>query len=180
MNFKRGFYPISVKKQDLDDTQKYNLIIQLKQILLSLREEGCIYGDLNLGNVITDGEQVYLCDSINVQIDNYSFDEISSTMHKYIQRTGTTEGIDIYMLNLLTIYLFNEIEYDSIVDNIELTVMNIFNKQFYDEIIGVTDSMDTLNRCCDIFLSDKICNEVLIDYINPPVMEYREGISKAS
>jgi len=166
MDFIRGLYPISTEKKNLSDIQKYNVIIELKQILSSLKEEGCLYGDLNLGNILTDGKRVYLCDAINVQIDNYSFDEISSTMYHYINKTGTTEGIDNYMLNLLTIYLFNEIEYDSIIENIEQVIVNIFNKQPFDNIIGVTDSSDTLNICCDTFLSNKVCDELLIDYIN--------------
>lgn len=176
MDFIRGLYPISVEKKDLSDIQKYNLIMRLKQILSSLREEGCLYGDINMGNVLTDGEQVYLCDSINVQIDNYSFDEISSTMYKYINRTGTTKGIDIYMLNLLTVYLFNEIEYDFIIESIELAIMSMFNKQPFDDIFGVTDSSDTLNICCDIFLSNQVCDKLLIDYMD---IEKRESKDKS-
>lgn len=178
MDFIRGLYPISVEKKNMDDIQKYNLIIKLKQILSSLKDEGCLYGDLNVGNILTDGERVYLCDSVNVQIGDYPFDEVSSTMYKYIAKTGTTAGIDIYMLNLLTIYLFNEIEYDSIIETIELAVMNMFNKQSFDNIIGVTDSLDTLNACCDIFLSNQVCNQLIIDYIDINKIECKGKSSK--
>ena len=40
MDFVRGLYPLSVEKKDLSDVQKYNLIIELKQILNSLKDEG--------------------------------------------------------------------------------------------------------------------------------------------
>lgn len=178
MDFIRGLYPISVEKKDLSDDQKYNLIIKLKQTLNSLRDEDCIYGDLNLGNILTDGEKVYLCDSINVQIDDYPFDEVSSTMHRYIERTGTTDGIDNYMLNLLTVYLFNEIEYDFISESIELAIVNMFNKQSFDSIVGVTDSVDTLNMCYDIFLSNQVCDKLLIDYMDINMLDSNSRISK--
>lgn len=163
MDFKRGFYPLSNQKNDLNDIQKYNLLMNLRQILLSLREEGVTYGDLNPGNVITNGEDVYLCDAINVKMEGFPFDEVSSTMHKYIERIGTTEGIDFYMLNLLTIYLFNDIKYDDILESIELVVTNYFNKQLYEHIIGVTDSLEQLDMCCKIFLSSQPCEDLLID-----------------
>lgn len=178
MDFKRGYYPIINQKNDLTDSQKYNLIIALKQILLSLRTKNCIYGDLNLQNVITNGSKVYLCDAVNVKIDNFYFDEISSNMRRYIERTGTTDGIDFYMLNLLTIWIFNDLNYDDIIDSIELAVMNTFNKQSSDYIVGVTDSMDNLNLCCDVFLSDKPCKNLLIDYMSDKFIEKEEKSSR--
>lgn len=178
MDFKRGLYPLSVEKKDLSNSQKYNLIISLKRILSSLKEEGCLYGDLNLGNIITNGNEVYLCDSVNVKIDSFNFDETSSTMRKYIERTGTTDGIDSYMLNLLTVYLFNEIEYDSIIESIEMEIMNMFNKQLLNDIVGVTDSMDSLNMCYDIFLSDQVCDKLLIDYIDIDKINKCDKVSK--
>lgn len=178
MDFKRGLYPLSVEKKDLDELQKYHLIVSLKEILSSLKEEGCLYGDLNIKNILTDGEQVYLCDSLNVQVGGHPFDEISSTMHKYIEKTGTTEGLDLYMLNLLTVYLFNDIEYDSIIESIEFTVMNMFNKQSFDNMIGVTDTMETLNICSDIFLTNKVCDKLLIDYMDINMIDSKDKCSR--
>lgn len=166
MDFKRGFYPLSNQKNYLNNIQKYNLLMSLRKILFSLREENVTYGDLNPSNIITDGEDVYICDSINVEIEGYSFDEISSAMYEYIRRTGSTVGIDFYMLNLLTVYLFNEISYDSVIEEIELRAMQVFNKQDCDLMIGVTDNFDILNKCCDIFLSNKICESLIIDDID--------------
>ena len=174
MDFKRGYYPIINQKNNLTDSQKYNLIIALKKILLSLRGKNCIYGDLNLQNVITNGFEVCLCDAVNVKINDFYFDEVSSSMRKYIERTGTTDGIDFYMLNLLTIWLFNDLNYDAIIDSIELAVMNTFNKQSPDYIVGVTDSMDSLDLCCDVFLSDKPCVDLLIDSIGGKLKEKEE------
>lgn len=174
MDFKKGYYPIITQKNDLTDKQKYDLIIALKKILLSLRAKNCIYGDLNLKNVITNGSEVCLCDAVNVKIDDFHFDEVSSSMRKYIERTGTTDGIDFYMLNLLTIWLFNDLNYDDIIDSIELAVMNTFNKQSPDYIVGVTDSMDSLDLCCDVFLSDKPCRSLLIDLMDGKLKENEE------
>ena len=45
------------------------------------------------------------------------------------------------------------------------TLTNIFNKKDYKQIIGVTDSMDTLNASYDIFTSSEPCTKLLLDYI---------------
>lgn len=178
MKFIRGLYPLSVEKNNLTNEQKYNLIIKLKSILTSLKEEGCLYGDLNINNILTDGENIYLCDSLNVKIDEFNFDEISSTMYKYIEKKETTNGMDIYMLNLLTIYIFNDLEYDDIIPSIELAIMNMFNKNPVDNIIGVTDSMENLNMCCDIFLTNQVCTTTIIDNIDIKTLQNNSRASR--
>lgn len=166
MDFKRGYYPLSIQKKFLTPEQKYNLIIKIKNILLSLRRENCVYGDLNLMNILTNGDDVCLCDAVNMKVENYGFDEISSTMREYIERAKTTDGIDFYMLNLLTVYLFNDMEYEDIINSVLNAVTCMFNGKPLEKINFVTDTMDTLNMCCDIFLSNKATSTLLIDEVS--------------
>jgi len=165
MNYKKNYYPIKIMKKVMSEEEKYNLLIKLREEFVNLENQNCIYGDLNLNNIITNGSKVYLCDAVNVKIDEYNFDEISSTMRKYRELKNTIEGIDYYMLNLLTIYLLNDIEYDDIVDMIEVVLSNTFNKKECLEYIGINSSQECMNICYDM-ISENVCNNFLIDYIN--------------
>jgi len=165
MNYMKNYHPIRIMKQVMDEETKYNFLLKLKEEIINLRNQNCIYGDLNISNVITNGEKVFLCDSVNVKIDEYNFDEISSTMRKYRELKNTIEGIDYYMLNLLTIYLLNDIEYDDIVDMIEVVLSNTFNKKECLEYIGINSSQECMNICYDM-ISENVCNNFLIEYIN--------------
>lgn len=164
MDLKRGFYPISVLKKDMSDEDKYEVINKIKEELINLKNQNCIYGDLNIKNIITNGNEVYLCDSINVKIDNYNFDEISSTMNEYRKNTDTLDNIEVYMLNLLTLYLFNDIEYEDILNTIRDSLLSDFNKENCN-YIGITETLETMNICVDM-LSGKINSNYLIDYMN--------------
>ena len=165
MNYKKNYYPIKIMKKVMSEEEKYNLLIKLREEFINLKNQNCIYGDLNLNNVITNGSKVYLCDSVNIKIDEYNFDEISSTMRKYRELINTIEGIDCYMLNLLTIYLLNDIEYDNIEEIIEIILNNTFNKKECLEYIGINSSQECMNICYDM-ISENVCSNFLIDYIN--------------
>lgn len=164
MDLKRGFYPISVLKKDMSDEDKYEVITKIKEELINLKNQNCIYGDLNIKNIITNGNEVYLCDSINVKIDNYNFDEISSTMNEYRKNTDTLDNIEVYMLNLLTLYLFNDIEYGNILNTIRDTIFSSFNKEKCN-YLGITETLETMDICVDM-ISGKNNSNYLIDYMN--------------
>lgn len=164
MKYLKNFYPICVMKDIMSDEEKYDLLIILKEEIINLRNQNCIYGDLNVKNVITDGKKVHLCDPVNVKINNYKFDQISSTMKHYYDLKDTFTGIDCYMLNLLTIYLFNNIDYNEILERIETTLSLMFNNKEYINYIGINDSQECMNICYDM-ISNKPTDNFLIDYI---------------
>lgn len=164
MKYMKKFYPICVMKDIMTDEEKHNLLLNLKEEIINLRNQNCIYADLNVKNIITDGNKAYLCDSVNVKIENYNFDQISSTMKKYYDVKDTFDGIDCYMLNLLTIYLFNDINYDDIIERIESTLTLIFNRQKYIDYKGITDNDECMNLCYEM-ISDKPTKGFLIDHI---------------
>lgn len=164
MDLKRGYYPINVIKKDMSDEDKYEVITKIKEELINLKNQNCIYGDLNIKNIITNGNEVYLCDPINVKIGNYNFDEISSTMNEYIKNTDTLDNIEVYMLNLLTLYLFNDIEYGNILNTIRDTIFSSFNKEKCN-YLGITETLETMDICVDM-ISGKNNSNYLIDYMN--------------
>lgn len=165
MEFKKGFYPISVMKKDLSELEIYNLLLKIKNIIFDLRAKGCLYADLNVNNIITDGENVYLADALNVQISSYSFEAKSKPMNDYFISNDTLDGVENYLLNLLTIYMFNEIEYDDIISNITLTLENVFNKNNYMDIKSLTDNIECMDIGYDMIATKKT-NKLLMDYMN--------------
>ena len=65
-------------------------------------------------------------------------------MKKYYDVKDTFDGIDCYMLNLLTIYLFNNIDYNEILERIETTLFLMFNNKEYINYIGINDTQKYL------------------------------------
>lgn len=165
MNYKKNYYPIRIMKKIMSDEEKYDVLIKLRKEIVNLRNQDCIYGDLNLNNILTNGDKVYLCDAVNVKIGEYNFDEISSTMYKYKELKDTLEGIEYYMLNLLTIYLFNDIEYEEVTEFIENILTMNFNNVECPEYVGINDSLECKSICYEM-ISQDISRNFLIDYIN--------------
>jgi len=166
MDFKRGYYPIKVMKKDMSEFDKYNLLLKLKEIITTLKEQGCIYADLSERNIITNGNDVLLSDMLNVKIGSYNFDEYSSLMRNYKEKVGSFDGIENYMLNIFTIYLLNDIEYDEVFNTISSTLSLMFNKKEADFINGVSDNLDCMNICYDLLSCTVPCQELLLDYID--------------
>ena len=164
MKYMKKFYPICIMKDIMSDEEKYNLLMNLKEELVNLKNQNCIYADLNIKNIITDGKKVYLCDAVNVKIEDYDFDQISSTMKKYYDLKDTFDGIECYMLNLLTIYLFNDIDYGNITEIIESTLTSIFNNQKYIDYKVIADNENCMNLCYEM-ISEKPTKKFLIDNI---------------
>lgn len=162
MKYMKKFYPICIMKDIMSEEEKYNLLMNLKEEIINLKHQNCIYADLNVKNIITDGNKVYLCDAVNVKIENYDFDQISSTMKKYYNLKDTFDGIECYMLNLLTIYLFNDIPYENITETIETTLTSIFNNQNYIDYKAITDNEECMNLCYEMII-EKPTKEFLID-----------------
>ena len=164
-DYMKNFYQIKIMKNGMSDEEKYNLLVILKNEIINLRKQNCIYGDLSLKNVITDGVNVRLCDSVNVKIDDYNFDQISSNMQKYFNLKNTYDGIDSYMLNLLTIYLLNDIEYDQIIELMEENLILKFSNKEYINYRGMMDNQECMTICYDM-ISDKVTKDFLIDYLS--------------
>lgn len=165
MNYKKNYYPIRIMKKILSEEEKIDILMKLRKEIINLRNQNCIYGDLNLNNIITNGSEVCLCDSVNIKIGEYNFDEINSTMYKYRELKDTLEGIDCYMLNLLTIYLLNDIEYEEIIDFIENILTMEFNKKECPIYAGINSNQECKNICYEM-ISEDISKNFLIDYIN--------------
>lgn len=166
MNLKRGFYPLIVFK-NLDIEKKIEILLKIKKYLHELKLLGIVYGDLNINNIVTDGDEVYLTDIINCKTERHDFNVISATMNKYKSKNGEMDyKLDNYMFNLLTIYFLNDIEYSEILNEIERAIDDYFNNKNHKEIIGLTDNINTLSLASEMLNPEKGIDDLLIDHID--------------
>lgn len=145
--------------------QIIHIINKLNSILEQLHSLNITIGDLNPGNIITDGNDVYILDIVGAKTEKYDFSEKSSTMCYYLEKNNnSSKNIDNFMLNLLTVYLLNEqLNYNKIIPLLESIVLNYFTDEKYRDITikGVTDNLECLNVVFDMF-SDEATNEQLL------------------
>lgn len=158
------------------EKQKIHILNKLNNLLEQLHKLGITIGDLNPGNIITDGNNVYILDIVGAKTEKYDFSEKSSTMNYYIQRNNnSSKNIDNFMLNLLTVYMLNEeLTYNEIIPLLENIVLNYFTSENAKNISikGVTDNLECLNVVFDMF-SEEATNEHLLikeltQYTNKP------------
>ena len=69
------------------------------------------------------------------------------------------------MLNLLTIYLLNDIEYDQIIELMEENLILKFSNKEYINYRGMMDNQECMTICYDM-ISDKVTKDFLIDYLS--------------
>lgn len=172
MDFKRGYYPISNAKF-LSIAKRFDLLNKIKNILINFHKHNVIYGDLSIGNIITNDEDVYLCDIVNAMVDRHKFNSSSHAMRNYEEQNGKYDiYLDNYMLNILTIYLLNDIEYDDVLETIELTLINQFNNIYTNEIIGLTDNLECMNIGYNMLNPKNGVDDLLINHID--IEKYKE------
>ena len=160
MDLKRKNYPLEIVRRDLSYNQKYRLLLSIKRELLKLKSQKINYS-LSLNNIITNGDEIYLTNATNFQNERYDFDKLNNNITNYIHETKTIDGLDIYLHNILTLYLFNKCEYNDIDRQIEMSINNYFNNRPY--ILKVMSDNDTCtNICIDMFTHNQ-SSEYLID-----------------
>lgn len=160
MDLKRKNYPLEIVKRDLSYNQKYRLLLKIKKELIKLKSQKINYS-LNLNNIITNGDEIYLTNATNFQNEMYDFDKLSNDISSYIKGAETIDGLEIYMLNMLTLYLYNKFEYSDIERQIEMSIDNYFNNRPYILKI-MSDNETCTNICIDMFMKSQM-NEYLID-----------------
>ena len=66
----------SINNLDLNQKEKYNLLVRMKEILNSMIHAGIYFYDINAGNIMYDGKNIMLCDVPDAYIfgdnDDYS------------------------------------------------------------------------------------------------------------
>ena len=161
MDLKKKNYPLEIVKRDLSYNKKYELLLKIKKELIKLKQQKITYS-LCLNNIITNGDEIYLTNATNYKNEIYDFDKFNPIINDYINNNNI-EGLEVYLHNFLTLYLFNKYEYNEIEKQIEMSIDNYFNNRPY--VLKVMNENDTCaSICVDIFLKQPM-NDYLIDNI---------------
>lgn len=167
MTYMKDCVSIGSIKDDLDIETKYKILKKISKILEELHKKNIVYGDLNVDNILTNGSDVYLGDIVNAKINDYNFSEKTITMNNYINDGGSTDKLfDCYMLNILTIYLLNDVSYKNVLPLIEDQLEKYFNKKSTEYIIGISDNLNCMDICYNLIDPKKMNSELLINHID--------------
>lgn len=151
MDFKKGYYPISNAKH-LSLEKRYELLIKLKDILDNLHYNDVSYNDLGINNILTNDDDVYLCDIVSAD---------------YYPKGLKSTKVDNYMFNLVTVYLLNDnLEFDDVKKTMLESLRDFFNKNEYRYLNGVHDNEECMNIVYDMLDSKKGTNFLLIDFLD--------------
>lgn len=176
-NKKNGFVTIDKIKDNLSVTDRYDLLLKIKCYLDELHKLGITYGNINPKSIITNGYDIYFTDIVDSKFNKYDFSIYSKEMINYQTKKGKMDyNLDNYMLNLLTIYFLNDIEYDNILNNVINCIEDYFNNKEAKEIIGVTDNFRCINITSKMYNPSDGINELLIDNID--IKKYNEKVKR--
>jgi serine/threonine protein kinase len=89
--------------------EKLKILKNVLNELIILHNNGIIYGDLNLNNILVNNGDVCFCDLDNSCIENYDFDVLSFNEQQYLNQAKSSIYLDNYMLNLVTISYLSRI-----------------------------------------------------------------------
>ena len=85
----------SINNLDLNQKEKYNLLVRMKEILNSMIHAGIYFYDINAGNIMYDGKNIMLCDVPDAYIfgdnDDYSLIPIIH-LKEYEDMIGVTDN----------------------------------------------------------------------------------------
>lgn len=110
MEKKDGFSSLEEKLYKVSRRQKMKDLRDIKAKLDELHKNGIILGDLTLRNIISDKQDLYLCNLDNCCIGKYGFDYPNFNQQRYLSIVSEIDDkLDNYMFNLLTIIYLEKV-----------------------------------------------------------------------
>lgn len=75
-----------------------------------MHEAGIIHGDLNMSNIMFDGNEVFITDFDNSTYGKYSMNlkEASNLALYFIKKYGIMPKLDVFLFNYATYYISND------------------------------------------------------------------------
>lgn len=138
--------------------EKINLLKQIKNIIVTMHENGIIHADLIGSNIMVSNLGLpCIIDFDNASYQNHKtcIYDVCDLSQSFIKQYGVEKEMDIFLFNILTFAIINECEF-------YLCRRNIFNENF-----GYFNNGDAKKICDSLFLEDKVPNkDFLIDTID--------------
>lgn len=149
---KDNCWDIGEKKENI-----FNQLKDSKDNILKMHEYKIIHGDLSLSNIIVKNDDAYIIDFDNASYNGSKINlkDANDFTIQYVENFGVNKALDVYLFNLITFSLINNID-------IKLVRSTIAEGNY-----GYFDSKDAIKICNQSFLqspySDK---DFLIDTID--------------
>ena len=94
--------------KNADIKEKLFMLRKAKNVINKMHEQGIIHGELHLGNMLYDGENVYIIDFDQSQYGNYKLSNDEYFLTKtYVEENGVDPSVDIFIFNIATYALIN-------------------------------------------------------------------------
>ena len=130
----RFCYGSQISKDGIIDKLMYT-----KELIKRMHEYKIIHCDLNKSNILFIGNDPFIIDFDNASYNNSKIDvnSLNDYSADYIKKLGINNGLDVYLFNLLTFSLLNEVPYFCIRKEVMNKNYKIFN---FKELIDLFNS----------------------------------------
>lgn len=145
----------SLSKENFE--QKFKTLKNAKELILTMHKEGIIHSDLHSGNILFKNKICSIIDFDNCTFKTYwTFkNDANDYCRNFINVYGISPELDIFLFNLLTYEILNDVKYYTLRKNIS------------ENKYGIFDNKEGIRICKSLFLDDKYPNkDFLIDTID--------------
>ena len=142
---------------DEDYSTKFLTLKKIKEQILKMHEYGLIHSDLIGSNIMYNENDIGIVDFDNSSFGKYKTKLIHSNdlTQEFIKRYGITKELDIFIFNLVTFSVMNDIG-----------CFYFTREKVWMSDYGVFNNTDGVKICNSFFLDDKVPNkDFLIDTI---------------
>lgn len=103
------------KYYELTLAERKHLLLKTKDILQYFQDNGIIYGDIELRNILFNREngEVIFCDMDNIQLESYPMDIRPKHLEDFCMKRNVDESVHPFMHNQLTLRVFDLDQYSS-------------------------------------------------------------------
>ena len=156
------------KIDEIDDPlERYNALLQLKEAIMELHNNGVIHGDIHSGNIVLMDNRYCLIDFDNCENENFGVylkpKNALYCAYEFMMKNGITRDLDIFLYNILT---FRLLSYTDLMYSDSKNCVNLASIKSYIRIgeYGLFERKDS-KQICDSILSCSV-SDYLIDTID--------------
>ena len=141
--------------------KKIEMLRKAKEVVSSLYDDyKIIHSELHLGNILYDGENIFIIDFDNCSYQKHEIGEHCNFLtERYIDMNSINKNVDTYIFNVATYAMLNN---RSIYDCREYIL---------DKDYGIFNGFPKGRQICDSIAQFEECDEYLIDTLNSVIIE---------
>lgn len=150
--------------------KRIEMLRKAKDVVASLYDDyKIIHSELHLGNILYDGENIFIIDFDNCSYQKHEIGEHCNFLtERYIEMNSINKNVDTYIFNMATYAMLNN---RSIYDCREYIL---------DKDYGVFNGFSEGKEICDCIAHFEECDKYLIDSLKSVIIEERHPQNKKS